>query len=127
MTSLPAPSPRPLRPRSHGWTPAKQTDFLQALAETASISEAARRVGMTPQSAHWLRRHPAADAFRDGWAAALAQAWTSVEASVLERVINGEIEIIDRDGARTVRHRPCAASLAVHMLDRAAKRAETGK
>jgi hypothetical protein len=119
MSTLPTPSPRPLRPRSNGWTAAKQAEFLQALAETASISEAARRVRMTPQAAHWLRRQPAAEAFRAGWEAALAEAWQSVEASVLERVLNGEIEIFERDGVRAVRQRPCAARLVIHMLDRA--------
>ncbi len=119
MSTLPAPSPRPLRPRSNGWTLAKQAEFLEALAETASIVEAARRVRMTPQAAHWLRRQPAAAEFRAGWDAALAQAWQSVEASVLERVLNGEIEIFERDGVRVVRQRPCAARLAIHMLERA--------
>lgn len=138
MSNLPAPSPRPLRPRSNGWTLAKQAEFLQALAETASISAAAQRVRMTPQAAHWLRRQPAAEEFRAGWDAALAQAWQSVEASVLERVLNGEIEIIERDGVRAVRQRPCAARLAIHVLERAlaakdravpnaGKTAETGK
>jgi hypothetical protein len=131
MDTLPAPSPRPLRPRSNGWTLAKQAEFLEALAETASIAEAARRVRMTPQAAHWLRRQPAAVDFRAGWEAALAQAWQSVEASVLERVLNGEIEIIERDGVRAVRQRPCAARLAIHMLERAMaakeKAGETGK
>ena len=131
MNSLPAPSPRPFRPRSNGWTLAKQAEFLQALAETASISAAAQRVRMTPQAAHWLRRQPGAEDFRTGWDAALAQAWQSVEASVLERVLNGEIEIVERDGVRAVRQRPCAARLAIHMLERALaakqKAAETGK
>ena len=119
MSTLPVASPRPLRHRSNGWTPAKQAEFLQALAETASIAEAARRVRMTPQAAHWLRRQPAAAAFRAGWDAALAEAWQSVEASALERVLNGEIEIFDRDGVRAVRQRPCAARLVIHMLERA--------
>lgn len=136
MSTLPAPSPRPLRPRSNGWTLAKQAEFLQALAETASTSEAALRVRMTPQAAHWLRRQPAAEEFRAGWDAALAEAWQSVEASVLERVLNGEIEIFERDGVRAIRQRPCAARLAIHMLERAmaakarmdaVKTAETGK
>lgn len=43
MSDLPAPSPRPIRLRSNGWTLAKPAEFLQALAETASISE--RRSG----------------------------------------------------------------------------------
>lgn len=134
MSNLPAPSPRPLRPRRNGWTLAKQAEFLQALAETASISAAAQRVRMTPQSAHWLCRQPAAEDFRAGWDAALAQAWQSAEASVLERVLDGEIDIIERDGVRAVRQWPCAARLAVYALERAiaakeraVKTAETGK
>ena len=74
---------------------------------------------MTPQAAHWLRRQPAAGEFRAGWDAALAEAWQAVEASVLERVLNGEIEVFERDGVRAMRQRPCAARLAIHVLERA--------
>jgi len=31
----------------------------------------------------------------------------------------GEIEIFERDGVRAMRQRPCAARLAIHMLERA--------
>jgi hypothetical protein len=119
MSNLPpAPLP-PLRPRQNGWTVARQKAFLDALTETASVVEAARRVNMTPQSAYWLRRHPAAAEFRAAWSAAIDDAWQKVEDSALDRVINGETEIFERDGVRIVRHKPCAPSLVARMLERA--------
>lgn len=44
-------TPVPLRARHDGWTADKQIAFIEALAETACVEEACRRVGMTAQSA----------------------------------------------------------------------------
>lgn len=107
---------RPLKLRR--WTPKRQADFLKALEATASVTEAARRVGMTPQSAHWLKRQPAAAEFRKGWDAALEEVGFQVRTSMLERVLNGEVRIIERGGVRTVHTRPCSPSLLIHMLKR---------
>lgn len=49
-------TPVPVRPRHDGWTPGKQVAFIHALAETACVDEACRRVGMSQQSAYALRR-----------------------------------------------------------------------
>ena len=110
---------RPLTPRRNGWTPERQAAFLTALAETANVTAAARRVRMTPQSAHWLRRQPAAQAFRDGWAAALAETVEQVSACALDRIIEGEVRIIERNGVSTVLSRPCAPGILIRLLDRA--------
>jgi transposase-like protein len=107
------------------WTPKRQAAFLKALGATASVTEAARRVGMTPQSAHWLRRHPEAAAFRKGWDAALEEVAAQVHSKMLERVLNGEVRITERNGVRIVRTRPCAPSLLIHMLNRVAAERET--
>lgn len=107
---------RPLKLRR--WTPKRQREFLQALEATASVTEAARRVGMTPQSAHWLRRQPAAAEFRKGWDDALDEVGFQVRTSMLERVLNGEVRVIERNGVKTVHSRPCSPSLLIHMLKR---------
>jgi hypothetical protein len=126
MTEPSDPSIRPLKPRRNGWTAERQAAFLEALADTASVTEAARRVRMTPQSAHWLRRQPAAAEFRAAWAAALAETLQQVTQSALDRVMNGEECVIEADGMRIVRRRPCAPSLVIHMLERAAAAKERG-
>lgn len=117
-TPIAAAPPAP-RHRHNGWTAERQAGFIHALGDTASVSAAAAHVGMTRQSAYWLRRQPAATDFRAAWDAAVALAWRQVEASALERVVNGETEIWDRDGVQVIRHRPCTPYLVVHMMDRA--------
>ncbi|MBX7461759.1 hypothetical protein [Qipengyuania huizhouensis] len=46
----------PGRRRGDGWTPVKQAEFIGELAETRSVTKAARRVGMTRETAYRLRR-----------------------------------------------------------------------
>jgi hypothetical protein len=50
MSEQPFP-PVPVSPRHDGWTPEKQWRFVEALAATASITQAARMVGMNVRSA----------------------------------------------------------------------------
>jgi hypothetical protein len=74
---VPAFSPVPLRSRADGWTPQRQADFLGALAETRSALAAARRVGMSRESAYRLRRREDAGSFAAAWDAALGRADTA--------------------------------------------------
>lgn len=118
----------PLRPRHDGWTPARQQLFLQALAETASVSLAARRAGMSRTSAYRLHRHPDAEDFRALWDLALAQALALVPQVALERVLNGEEEQIERDGILVaVRRKPAHVKLLIHMLERADARCRSAE
>lgn len=64
---VPAFAPVPLRARADGWTPARQAAFLGILAETGSVGEAARRVGMARETAYRLRRKPGAGSFAAAW------------------------------------------------------------
>jgi hypothetical protein len=83
-------TPVPVRYRHDGWTPQRQKAFIQALAETACVEEAARQVGMTPQSARALRRRQDAALFRDAWDAALSySAIHLVDESAIKRSIHG--------------------------------------
>lgn len=66
-----APSP-PATDRAH-WTPAKQRAFLIALLDTGCVASAARSVGMSPTSAHRLRRRLAGTMFDRSWDWALTQ------------------------------------------------------
>ncbi|MEG8222195.1 LysR family transcriptional regulator [Sphingomonas sp. HH69] len=71
MDQHPTPPPPALASRAH-WTPAKQRRFLVALLETGTVAAAARSVGMSPTSAHRLRRRLAGTMFDQSWDWALA-------------------------------------------------------
>src|SRR4029453_1560965 len=72
MTNRPKPfTPAHLRSRHDGWTPEKQTGFIEALAECGCVTEACERVGMSPRSAYALRARIDAQSFRIAWDTAL--------------------------------------------------------
>lgn len=112
----------PPRTRHDGWTPARQQEFIEILADTANVREAARRVGMTAQSAHRLRRHPDARDFRRAWDLALEEAWFQIKRVALERVLNGEeVEIVQEGVVVAVQRKPCDPRVLLGMLDRATR------
>ena len=61
------PAPDPVR-----WTPEKQRLFLTSLLATGNVTQAACAAGMSPASAHRLRRRLAGTPFDRTWANALA-------------------------------------------------------
>lgn len=64
----------PVRIRADGWTPLRQAEFIGHLAETRSVREAARRVGMARETAYRLRHRAGAESFCAAWDAALGEA-----------------------------------------------------
>ena len=111
--------PPALRPQHNGWTPERQQHFLDQLAFTGSVAAAARAAGMTRQSAYWLRRQPAGEEFARAWDAALADAGRCIEDLAMERLLEGEEEVIERDGVVVaVRRRPCDVWLLLFHLRR---------
>ena len=89
-TTLPAFAPVPRKcQRYDGWTPERQQAFIEALADYGSIRAAANSVGMTPESAYLLRRHPEAGTFRKAWEAALDIGMQRVEDVAMDRALNG--------------------------------------
>lgn len=81
--------PAALRTRRDGWTAARQRVFIGALAETGSVSDAARSAGVTPRSAYRLRSHPQAKTFAAAWDWALKTAIGNLTAVAFERAIHG--------------------------------------
>lgn len=81
--------PVALRPRHDGWTPEKQVDFIEALAESGCVAHACQRVGMQPQSAYALRRRIDAQSFRVAWDLALDYAVQRLAEAALSRAIHG--------------------------------------
>ncbi|HEX8401452.1 MAG TPA: hypothetical protein VF628_07065 [Allosphingosinicella sp.] len=87
------------KPRSDGWTPQRQVDFIAALSDMGSVAGAARDVGMSVQSCYRLRRSPGAEAFAAAWEAAIQEASRRLADIAFERAINGvEEPVLDKDG-----------------------------
>jgi len=61
----------PGRTRADGWTPRRQAVFIGYLAETRSVTEAARRVSMARETVYRLRSRDGAEGFKAAWDAAL--------------------------------------------------------
>jgi hypothetical protein len=83
--------PVPVRYRHDGWTPERQRGFIEALAETGSVTSAARRVNMSLEGCYYLRRHPGAESFRRAWEAALDFGVLRLRDLAFERAITGEL------------------------------------
>ncbi|MDN3646244.1 hypothetical protein QWY75_08525 [Pontixanthobacter aestiaquae] len=66
----------PGRARADGWTPLRQAEFIGELAETGSVAEAARRLGMARETAYRLRRRKWSAGFCAAWDAALGRKLT---------------------------------------------------
>ena len=74
--------PRLQRPRRWGWSADKERVFLQTIADTCNISEAARAIGMTNPSIYQRRaRDPL---FRAAWDKALTNGMLSLEMKTIE-------------------------------------------
>jgi molybdenum-dependent DNA-binding transcriptional regulator ModE len=97
---VPAFTPVPVRSRRDGWTPMRQAAFLGALAKTGSVSDAARIVGMSRESAYRLRERAGAESFAASWDAIVAQppARKSTSDQLLHRLASGILKPMMRDG-----------------------------
>ena len=85
-------TPVPTRARRDGWSAARQRAFIEALADTGMVGEAAARVGMTQQSAARLRRRPGAESFSAAWSAALGLGGERLRSIAYERAVEGVVK-----------------------------------
>lgn len=85
-----------------GWSAARQTLFVEALAETGSVHLAAQGAGLSARSAYGLRIRSAP--FARAWDAAQQLAVGRLSALVFERAIHGRIEQV-YDGETLVAER----------------------
>lgn len=87
------------RRRSDGWTPQCQRQFIEALADSGSVTTAAQACGMSRMACYKLRRSPGAERFAAAWDAAIEQASRQLIDIAFDRAINGvEDFILDREG-----------------------------
>lgn len=109
------------KPRVDGWSSEKQRLFIATLADTGSVTLAARTVGMTAKSAYTLRRAPDGAGFDRAWTAAIRRAMSRLIDVCMERALEGTEEPIhDREGrviGTRVRHHDRMAMflLRAHM------------
>ncbi len=90
--------------RVDGWSPEKQRGFIEALADTGSVMQAAAAVGMSERSAYSLRRAPGSQGFDRAWAVATEAAGKRLLDEAFERALVGSDEpVFNRDGDRVGR------------------------
>lgn len=83
--------PVALRARSDGWTPARQREFVEALADTGIIRAACARVGMTESSLNRLRRRADARTFDRACDRAMRIGARRIVSIAYERAIEGTV------------------------------------
>ena len=87
---LPDFTPVPRQCKRHdGWTPERQLRFIEALADTGSVTAACRIAGKSTFAAYYLRRQPGAESFRQAWEAALDLGVQRIEDTAMDRALNG--------------------------------------
>ena len=84
-------SPVPRKYRHDGWTPERQKAFIEALADTGSVTRAAGMVNMAQANCYTLRRAAGAEAFRRAWSAALDFGVARLKDIAFERAIEGQL------------------------------------
>lgn len=105
-----------LRHRNDGWTPDKQTDFIEALAECGCVAEACDRVGMSPRSAYSLRRRIDAQSFRIAWDTALEYAVRRLSDVAFARALNGVLRPVYYQGEQIGERRYFDERLTMFLL-----------
>ena len=108
MTDQPDPlafTPVPTASTRHdGWTAERQRGFVAALSLHGGVAQAARMVGMTPQTASRLRRRPGAEDFVRAWDLALAIGRQRSWEEAVRRGRDGHVTPVTRNG-RVIGHR----------------------
>ncbi|WP_188054111.1 hypothetical protein [Sphingosinithalassobacter sp. CS137] len=104
------------RVRRDGWTAERQRLFLETLAETGCVSDAAAAVGLTPRSAYRLRARADADAFHRAWDAALVIASQRLTTIAFERAVNGTLRQVWHRGECVGEERVPSDRLLIFLL-----------
>lgn len=84
--------------RADGWTRERIELFLHTLAGCGVVARAVRAVGMTTASAYRLRNSAAGRPFHHAWISAQQLARRRLSDELMARSIEGNVELIVRDG-----------------------------
>lgn len=82
----------------NGITAIKQQRFIEALAETGSVTMAARTIGASPNAMYQLRRGAGAESFASAWEEAVDAGARRVLDLLVEHAIHGTPETLSKDG-----------------------------
>mgnify|MGYP001258604844 FL=1 len=77
------------RRRAGGWSADRQRAFIAALQRGASVTLAARSVGLSRQSALALRHRPGGEGFAEAWDVAIAMARGDAEEILRDIAVHG--------------------------------------
>ncbi|MES2291275.1 MAG: hypothetical protein V4530_16240 [Pseudomonadota bacterium] len=103
--------PRLQRSRARGWNAERERAFLQRLADTGNVAEAARSIGMTCPSIY--KRRAQDSVFRKAWDAALAAGIAALE----EQLIEATVASLDPDIPLPAGLPLVDVASAIHMVD----------
>ncbi len=110
--------PAPTRNTQSGWTADRQRRFIDHLALTGSVGEAAAIAGVSSRSAYRLRNKAGAESFAMAWDAALSLAATRLAAIAFDRALHGRSERIYRDGELVMERKMPSDYLLTWLLSR---------
>lgn len=107
---------------THGWTPAKQRAFVEALAASGSVRLATEAVGMSHCGVYKLRHAPEAEDLARAWDAAVELGARRVRDVLIDQAIHGipERVLIGKDTValrRRFNHRTMIRVLQHHLPD----------
>jgi hypothetical protein len=91
------PVPRATK-RWNGLTDLKQRTFIQLLADSGSVTMAAKAIGTTTSAMYGLRRREGSESFAAAWEAAIEIGARRVLDTLMEHAIHGTPETIIQDG-----------------------------
>lgn len=117
-----------IEPTDYRWTPELQRRYIEALAETGSITRACAAVGKSRVAAYGLRHRNEGTAFNLGWEAAILIARAQLSDDLIERAIWGQEDVVVRSTDGTListsrkRHDNRLGMSTLSRLDRMAKR-----
>ncbi len=83
------PTATPQSARHDGWSLDRQAQFLRQLSATHSVTDAAKSVGMSRQSAYRLRSRLKGQAFDLAWEVAFHHSYDVLAHAALDRALNG--------------------------------------
>ena len=104
--------------RVDGWDLERQAAFLRALSATHSVSDAAKSVGRSRQSAYRLRSRLKGQPFDLAWEVAFHHSYDVLAHTALERALNGVEVPVFFQGEQVGSYRRFDERLTVALLSR---------
>ena len=118
LRAVPATAAPDAPTRVDGWSLDKQAAFLRALSATHSVSEAAKSVGRSRQSAYRLRSRLKGQPFDLAWEVAFHHSYDVLAHAALDRALNGVEVPVFFQGEQVGSYRRYDERLTVALLGR---------